>query len=428
MIAKSILEEARTFMEESSNKKIVKHIEALVRQNEDWRPQKCLNLDAGESMQSPAVRRIQQSDLERRGLVGEIGSRISGGARYLDQIQALTEELCKKLFRVNYVEYRPITTSMCDALAIRCLTEVGDKIMALEVPRGHPTWREVGYAGFRGLQIFDIPFDYDYDKWNVDIDGLARVAEEVRPKLMIIGFSYFLFPHRLKRIREIADEMNSRIWYDGAHILGLMAGGKFQDPIREGADMVTGSAHKTFSGPIGGIMLYEDEEVYKKLHSIFYGHLGTIMQNRMAALAVSFVEWLEFGRDFADQIIRNAKALAKELDDKGFNVFGKQRGYTKSHIVLSDVREIGGGISVVKKLERANIMCLHFKIRPTDEGRYGIRFGTTEMTRYGMREPEMKSIAEFIRRVVIDDERPEKIANEVAEFRGLFKEIHYGFG
>jgi glycine hydroxymethyltransferase len=421
--ASRYLKLARRFIEKSTYDETARRIRSLVKENENYRCLECINLNAAESALSPAAKSVLNSDLERRAFLGEIGFRYHKGARYLDQIDALAVELAKKLFRVEYVEYRPTSASTAECIALRCLTEVNDTIMCLEEPRGHPSWRPQGYPGYRGLRVIDIPFDYtDY---NIDINRLAQVADKTRPKVMIVGTSLFLFPHPLKEIREIADDIGAKVWYDGAHVLGLMAGERFQDPLREGAHLVTGSTQKTLSGPVGGLILHNEEEFAKKIDSVFYNHLSTIGHNRTAALAITFAEMLEFGKAFAEQMILNAKALADALERNGFDVIMKHRGYTESHALALDVADLGGGTRVAEKLEKANILCSSFKLWRPDEDYQGIRLGTTEMTRYGMKQPEMRKISEFMRRVLIDMENPPKIAGEVSEFRKRFTRVQY---
>jgi glycine hydroxymethyltransferase len=376
---------------------------------------------------SPAAKRVLRSDLENRALPGEIGLRHHMGAKHVDEIEALTVELARKLFKADYIEYRPVTTSIANAIAIRCLTDVGDTILALERPRAHDTWREIGYAGFRGLEVIDIPFDYE--NWNIDIDQLATLVGRMnqKPKLMIIGTSVFLFPHPLRKIREMAHEINATVMYDGAHVLGLIAGGKFQDPLSEGADLLIGTVSKTLSGPMGGLIIHNNGELDEKIHSVFYGHLASTGHNRTAALAVTMAEMLEYGQAFAEQIIINAKALGRALDQEGFRVPFENKGYTESHTIILDVSRFGGGDNVAKRLENANIICSAYMLRRTDEPHHALRLGVTEMTRYGMKEPEMEKIAQWIRRVAIDKRDPKKISKEVIEFRSQFTKVGYCF-
>lgn len=422
----ALLDHARSLIEYSKPRELVKHVSDLAGKNDAWRSMQCINLNAAESVPSPSVQAILRCDLSHRAFLGEIGNRRDKGAKYLDEIEAMTIELAKKLFDVDYAEYRPVTGSVADGIAMRCLTEVGDTVLALEEPRGHPSWREIGYAGYRGINVVDIPFDYE--KFNIDVDGLTRIIEENRKaKLVVVGSSLFLFPYPLREIHRITSEIGAKLWYDGAHVLGLIAGKMFQDPLREGADLLTGSTQKTLSGPLGALMLHGEEGLDEKIRYFFYGHLSSIGHNRTAALAVALAEMLEFGKDFAEQIVRNAKALASALDKEGFDVVGKGNGYTESHMVASDVKKLGGGQRVATRLEQCNIICSAFKLWTRDEPYHGIRLGVTEMTRYGMKEPEMKSIAELIRRAVIDQNDMIDVCKKVLQLRNEFMQLHYCF-
>jgi glycine hydroxymethyltransferase len=218
---------AKQLVDVSKPEDLLQTVEKIVRENDEWRTRKCINLNAAESVLSPRANRLLQSDLERRAVLGELEMRHHKGARYVDKLDAIVTEQAKKLFRVAFAEHRPITTSLANALALRALTDPGDTILALEAPRGHPSWREQGYAGFRGLNIVDIPFDYS--KWNIDVPRLRQVTENLKkkPKVFVVGTSVFLFPHPLKEIAGIASGVGARVWYDAAHVLGLIAGGMF---------------------------------------------------------------------------------------------------------------------------------------------------------------------------------------------------------
>jgi glycine hydroxymethyltransferase len=420
----SIRQNSIYFSEKFTPAKIVDLVKALSSGHEKWRLEESINLNAGESALSPAAKELLSSDLTRRVADGKSGLRKSKGAKYIDEIEALTLELVKKLFNVEYAEFRLWGGSSANALSIRCLTEVGDTIFAVETPRGHMTYREMGYAGHRGLRIIDIP--YDYEEFNIDLEQLRKRAKNVKAKLMIVGTSVFLFPHPLKELHEIAQELGAKIMYDGAHVLGLIATGRFQDPLREGAHVLTGSTQKTLSGPVGGLILHNDSNLNEKVKNLLSGYQGTVGFD-LAALIVTLAEMLQFGGEFMGQVVKNAKALAIALDKEGFDVVGKQFGYTESHTVLVDVSRLGGGMKVAETLEKANIMCSAFSIRPKEQWPNGLRLGTTEMTRYGMNETDVKKVAEFIGKTIISREDPRKIARDVTEFRKSFLTTKYCF-
>ncbi len=420
----SIRQSNVSFSEKLTPAKIVDLVRAISSGHEKWRLEETINLNAGESALSPAAKELLSSDLKFRVADGKAGSRKSRGVKYIDEIEALTLELVKKLFDVEYAEFRLWGGSSANALAIRCLTEVGDTIFALEPPRGHMTYREMGYAGHRGLKIIDIP--YDYEKFNIDLEQLRKRTRNVKAKLMIVGTSVFLFPYPLKELCEIAEELGAKIMYDGAHVLGLIAAGRFQDPLREGAYILTGSTQKTLSGPVGGLILHNDPKLDEKIKNLISGYQGTVGFD-LAALVVTLAEMLQFGREFMGQVVKNAKALAIALDKEGFDIVGKHMGFTESHTVLVDVSHLGGGMKVAETLEKANIVCSAFSIRPNERRPNGLRLGMTEMTRYGMNEADAEKIAEFIGKTVIRKEDPSKVVRDVIEFRKSFLTVHYCF-
>ena len=202
--------------------------------------------------------------------------------------------------------------------------------------------------------------------------------------------------------------------YDAAHVAGLIAGGKFQDPLQEGADTMTMSTHKTLFGPQGGLVLgsKEHEEMIKK--ATFPGLTSSHHIHHMAGKAVAFAEALEFGKDYAIQVIKNAKIFAEALSDMGFKVLGEKRGFTESHQIAVNVLDYSDGGKVEANLEKANII-VNRQLIPGDikAGRNyfhpgGIRLGVSEITRLGMKKNEMEEIASFIKQVIIDKKDPKK--------------------
>ncbi len=207
----------------------------------------------------------------------------------------------------------------------------------------------------RGLKIVDIPFDPV--ELEVDLDLFRKMAPLVRPRLVALGASMTLFPFPLQEMQEIVSEWGGHLFFDGAHQLGLVAGGQFQDPLREGAAVMTGSAGKTFSGPQSGIIVWDDPAFTAPItHAIFPVLAATHQVNRVAALAASAAEMLAFGQVYMAQIVRNAQALGASLSRRGIPVLGAHKGYTTTHQVIADVRQFGGGLHVAQHLARANII------------------------------------------------------------------------
>jgi glycine hydroxymethyltransferase len=304
-------------------------------------------------------------------------------------------------------------------------------IMSIAQPfGGHSSNRSDGPAGVRGLKIVDVPMDPT--ELVVDLDVFRKTAPLVRPKLVALGASLTLFPFPLQDMSAIVADWGGKLFFDGAHQIGLIAGGQFQDPLREGAVVMTGSAGKTFSGPQSGIIVWDDPSLTPALtHAIFPVLAATHQVNRVAALAVAAAEMLEFGHAYMAQIVRNAQALGAALAQRGIPVFGAQKGYTRTHQVLADVRAFGGGLEVAQVLARANIIT-NKNLLPSDTPRdwdrpSGLRLGTIEVTRLGMREPDMDRIADFMARVLVEHLSPDTVVQDVIAFRQGYQTLYYNF-
>lgn len=425
---------ARTLLDEStSGREMAQAVIDAVARNEEWRGRSCINLLAPEAPTSPMVRALLASEVGTRAAEGHIGAinRWFAGTKHIDEIEALCIELLKKAFRCNYAEHRLMGSMLGNMAVYYTLTEPGDTIMSVAQPfGGHSSNRVDGPAGMRGLHIVDLPFDPT--ALTVDLDAFRREAQRVRPKLAVLGLSMTLFPYPVREIQEIVGEWGGRVIYDGAHQAGLIAGGQFQDPLNEGAAVLTGSAGKTFSGPQSGMMMWNDGALTEGLTSAAFPVLAATHQvNRVAALAVAAAEMLAFGRQYMAQIVKNSQALAAALDRRGVPVLGKTRGFTATHQVIADVSQFGGGLAVAQRLQRANIIT-NKNLIPSDgaadwDRPSGLRIGTIEVTRLGMSEAEMNTIADFIARVLVDNVEPEAIRDDVLDFRRPFQTLYYTF-
>ena len=430
----SILANARAIIEACrSPEEMQEAVLDAVSRNEEWRGKQCINLLAPEALTSPTVRGLLSSEVGTRAAEGHIGpvNRWFAGTQYIDEIEALCIELLKKAFRSRYADHRLVASMIGNMAVYTALTEPGDIIMSLTQPfGGHSSNRNDGPAGVRGLKIVDIPFDPV--ELVVDLDLFSKVAPLVRPKLVALGASMTLFPFPLEAISEIVSDWGGIVFFDGAHQLGLIAGGQFQDPLREGVAVMTGSAGKTFSGPQSGIIVWNDQDLTVPITDAIFPILAATHQvNRVAALAVSAAEMITFGQAYMSQIVRNAQALGAALTSRGITMLGAHKGYTATHQVIADVCQFGGGLEVAQRLARANIITNKNLIpsdKPQDWDRPGgLRIGTTEITRLGMKEQEMEIIAEFMARVLMHQESPENVVDDVTAFRKPYQTVYYCF-
>lgn len=391
---------------------MIEEILSLVRKHEEWRGKKCLNLIPSENVMSPAVRGILSSDLGHRYTSRD---RFYMGTKFIDKIEQYGEEIAKELFKAETADLRPLSGHIADLIFLANFTKPNDEIMCVSPEDGgYPGIWENGLPKF--LRLENVAFPFSKPDMNIKVEQAKEAIEQVKPKVIVFGASLITFPHPVKELAEVARENGACIGFDGSHVMGLIAGEQFQDPLREGASVLFGSTHKTLFGPQGGIILADKEHGEFMKEKIFPVFVDNAHWNRIAALTLSLAEMKKFGRIYAEQVVRNAKVLAATLYDYGFPVVCQHLGFTQSHQVLLDYGNYEEGRVIAEKLQNANIIvdC-------------GVRIGTCEVTRREMKEREMFKIAELIKRTVIDKEQPEKIKKEVTKLSAEFQKIEYSF-
>lgn len=398
-------------------------------------------LIASENIPSPAVREAIISDFGNRYAEGWPGERVYAGCVYIDQVELLCIDLMKKLFKAEFVDVRPISGVVANLVVYTAFTEPGDTMMALSIPcGGHITTgkKELGgtAGAVRGLVVEYLPLDYG--ELNIDVDKAKERIEKLKtegkpPKLVMFGASVFPFPHPIKELADTIHSVGGTVGYDAAHVAGLIAGGIFQDPLREGADVVSLSTHKTFFGPQHGGVVSWEKYADKIKRATFPGMVSNHHLHAVAGLAVACAEMLEFGGEYTRQIVKNAKALGQALYERGFKVLAEHKGFTESHVILIDITQYGDGGTIEEQLEKANII-INRNLLPWDikEGRHfmhpgGIRMGVSEITRLGMKESDMTEIAEFVKRVIVEKEDVNTVKRDVAEFRKQFQKVQFCF-
>jgi len=383
-----------------------------------------LNLIASENITSREVRRLLTCDMGHRYAVGFLYERMYRGCEYIDKLEELTHFLARKLFRVEHVNTLPVSGTVANIVAIGAFTKPGDTMMGLSVmDGGHNSFREV--SRYHGVSMVPLPFNAE--EYNIDADQSRKMIAKVMPKMVMMGASELLFPQPVKDVSEAASDAGAVVVYDAAHVLGLVAGGCFQDPLREGAAVVTGSTHKTFFGPQGGIILCRrqyGEDIDRVALSMINNH----HINRVAALAYTLTEFLAFGQEYSKMVVSNAQALAESLYNNGIDVICADKGFTMSHQVIFKVKE-GAALEVSRNLEKANIITSMTPL-PMDKSETmasGVRLGVQEVTRLGMGRDEMNLIGSLIARVVKTPDSASAVKEEVKDLAGRFRKIHYTF-
>ena len=421
-------------------KEIQDNILKLIKEHHDWF-NNSIPLIASENIPSPAVREAVASDFGNRYAEGWPGERVYAGCTFIDKVENICNDLARSVFKAEFADCRATSGVVANLAIYSAFSNPGDTMIASSIPTGgHISHGKKEHSGtaclVHGLTIEHFPFskenmtiDVELTKKKID----TMISEGKGPKIAMFGGSLFLFPHPVKELSEFLHERNVYINYDGAHVAGLIAGGQFQDPLREGVDSMTMSSHKTLWGPQGGIIVSVEKYSDPIKKAIFPGNTSSHHLHHVAGKAVALAESLEFGEEYAKQVIKNAKMLAYSLANHGFNVLGEKRGYTESHQLAVDVSNYGDGGTIEKDLEKCNII-LNRQLLPGDikEGRNyfhpsGVRIGVPEVTRLGMKEDEMQEIATFIKKVVIDKQDIPKVLQNVTEFKKNFQKVHYAF-
>jgi len=389
-------------------------IMSLVKKHEQWRLRECINLIPSENVMSPAVRALLSTDLGHRYTSP---NRLYMGTRFIDEIQQYGEKLAKDVFNSETTDLRPLSGHVADLTFLASFAKPNDQVVCVSPSDGgYPGIWKHGISKFLKLKILDFPFSKA--EMNIKVDEAEDFILRKKPQIIVFGASRFLFPHPVRKLARTAQEVKAHVGYDGSHVLGLIAGKQFQDPLREGTSTLFGSTHKSFFGPQGGIILADKthgEIMQQQIHPAF---VDNAHWNRIAALSLALAEMKEFGRVYARQVIENAQVLAKALAERGLPVACPHLGYTRSHQVFLD---FGGyksreGRTAAKKLETANLI--------VDSG---VRLGVCEVTRRGMRKEEMHRIADFVDRVYKKGESASEVKKDVIKFMKDFQEIQYCF-
>jgi glycine hydroxymethyltransferase len=416
----------------SSNSEAVSKVTALAKAQHEWRT-KCLPLMCSENAMSPTARELLASDFHGR-YANSHGDGVFIGNRYIEAVDEIATDLAKRLFGAGYVELHSPSAAMACHMPLLASMKKNDLVVSL-VPKdgGYPTLQTMQWLRdlVPTLRVGGLPFDAE--EINIDADAAVKQVRKEKPRVMVLGATFFLFPHPVKELASAAKEVGALVVYDAAQVFGLVAGKQFQRPFEEGADVVTGSTHKTIPGPQGGVTLMKrDDELARRVTEIQHGETGAGHPNLRAVQAVVFAELLEFGEAYAKQIIKNSQALAQSLAKRGFRVVGEKNGYTKSHMLVIDVSKMGNAYDVAKILDLANITGTPSGIPGKDKVLYGgkisgIRFGPEESVRLGMGVSEMDEAAEFVARALLKREDPKKIARDIAEFRKDYQKMHFSF-
>lgn len=406
-----------------------------VKAHEKWFAES-LPMIASENVASEPVRRVLSSDLGHRYAEGWPGERVYAGTKYIDQIELQAIELGKKLFRADFVDVRPTSGVVANLAVYSALSNAGDVMLALSIPNGgHISHGKKDFSGTAGLvHSLDVEYlAFDKESMNIDVDESKKRIEALKSvRIGMFGASLFLFPHPVKELAQTIRDKGGVVCYDAAHVIGLIAGGQFQDPLREGAQVMTFSTHKTLYGPQGGAIVSTAEFSEQIKKGVFPGTTSNHHLHSVAGKAMMFAEFLEFGNKYAADVVANAKALAERLAELGEVVLGEKNGYTASHQVAVQVIKYTDGGAMEKRLEAQNII-VNRQLLPGDlqAGRHytnpgGIRLGVAELTRLGMGKGEMSEVAELVH-LGMTGEKETEVRARIKELRKGHQTVKYSF-
>lgn len=411
----------------------------------EWRRKKCLSLRAAEGIMGPGVQRLLASSLATRVSEGFPGFKDGPGGgpgtdHFIEEVEAMMICLTQQLFGARYVEWRPLSNSMANALPYLVLAKPGDVVMAQAVVGGggNAANTPVGPGELNQLRFVRMPYGENFEH---DLAGIRQLARETRPRFIVVGGGFVLFPYPLAELREIADEVGAQIIFDAAHLAILIAGGVFPSPLREGAHIMTMSTHKAFGGPVGGMLLTNDPAIAAPiLRRTLNGFIQTRDANKLVAATYGLAEVVEFGAACARQMVANARAFAAALEAEGFKPLARERGYTTTHHVIVDATEEGPG-KIKTACRACNILVQGARLArdaaalrdkesnlmsPWGVGGNGLRLSVAELTKLGMKEAEMQRVARLMRRAT-NGEDSARLAAEVEEFVGAFQTMPYAF-
>lgn len=401
-------------------------LNTLISDNRQIHERDCFNLNPATNVMNPRAEAMLASGLGTRPSLGYPGDKYEMGLEAMGEIEVIAAELAAEIFNAKYAEIRVPSGAIANLYGFMALTKAGDHIIAPPASiGGHVTHHADGCAGLYGLISHDAPVNAD--GYSIDIDALRTLALEVKPKLITIGGSLNLFPHPVAEIRAIADEVGAHLLFDAAHQCGIIAGGAWDNPLDQGAHLMTMSTYKSLGGPPSGLIVTNDAEIAQRLDAIAYpGMTANFDAAKSAALALTMLDWRDYGADYAAKMVSLSRALAIALAAEGLPVFAADQGFTTSHQFAMHAADFGGGQAASKTLRRAGFLAcgIGLPIAPVAGDMNGLRFGTPELVRWGMNESDAPRIAALIASALRRND-PEALAAEVAEWRATFDTLHY---
>jgi glycine hydroxymethyltransferase len=404
---------------------LLARIDALAEQNRQIHERDCFNLNPAANVMNPRAEALLSSRLGSRPSLGYPGDKYEMGLEAIEEIEVIAADLAAEVFDARHAEIRVASGAMANLYAFMATCRPGDTIIAPPgAIGGHVTHHDAGCAGLYGLRI--LPAPVAQDGYTVDTAALAFLARTERPRLITIGGSLNLDEHPVAELRAIADEVGATLLFDAAHQCGLIAGRAWKNPLTQGAHLMTMSTYKSLGGPAGGLIVTNDAALAERLDAIaFPGMTANFDAAKSAALAVTMLDWRDYGQAYAAAMVALARALSQAMITEGLPVYRPER-LTHSHQFALEAASFGGGQAASKHLRRAGFLAsgigLPLPEVPGDAN--GIRIGTPELVRWGLTEGDAPRLADLIARALRSD-TPEALAPDVAQWRSTFDRVHF---
>ena len=406
---------------------VQKWIEELAQENHRLHDIEGINLNPATNILNPRAEKLLSSGMGSRASLGHPGDKYETGLGAIEQIEIITQELACEVFGSTYAEFRVPSGAIANLYAFMATTEPHDTIIAPPASiGGHVTHHKGGSAGLYRLNTISAPVDQT--GYTIDIDALRTLAHEVKPKLITVGGSLNLFHHPIAQVRAIADEVGAKVLFDAAHLCGMIAGKVWPQPLVEGAHLMTFSTYKSLGGPAGGLIVTNDDEIAQKLDAIAYpGLTANFDAAKTAALGITLQDWKSVGSDYAQMMVKTSQALAQHLQNLGVNIFAADKGFTTSHQFAILAAPYGGGQTAARRMGEAGLLAcgIGLPIDQVEGDLNGLRIGTPEIVRIGMKVKHMQDLAGFIARSLDSSVEPKSIQREITEWRKQFRGVHY---
>lgn len=400
---------------------------AFVEENRAIHERDCFNLNPATNAINPKAEALLAAGVGSRPSLGYPGDKYEMGLEGVEKIEVLAAELVAQVFGARFAEIRVASGALANLYTYVAAAKPGDTVFVPPATvGGHFSHHANGAAGMYGVKPYLMAFDAK--RYTVDLNALREDALRLRPKVITLGQSLNLFPHPVEEVRAIADEVGAVLLYDAAHLCGLIAGHAWQQPLTQGAHVMTMSTYKSLAGAAGGLIVTNDAQMAHKLDAIAYpGMTANFDAGKSASIAMTMLDWQAFGRPYAAGMVKAAKALATALMEEGLPVFARDRGMTTSHQFAIEAHAFGGGQTMAKLLRRANVLAcgIGLPLPEIDGDVNGLRMGTPELVRWGMAADDMPRLARFIADVLLRRKSPEEVAPAVSEYRRQFSQLHY---